>query len=313
MVGVFLESIVLFARGYDTEIRLTPTGLLRIINCDMRVLIIGAKGMLGAELVRTFSSAGHAVTAWDREEIDICNFSNSQLNDFNLLINAAAYNNADKAEEEPDVADAINGHAVGRLAAACREQGIPLIHYSTDYVFDGKSRTPYTEDDIPNPQSVYARSKRLGETLLESSGADYWIIRTSRLFGRPAAAPGAKKSFPDLMIELAKIKRVFDLVDEEISSPTYARDLAERTLGIVRDREPFGIYHVANAGGCTWYEYGKTVFALSGIDVTCRPVSSSAYPRLAKRPMSSVLGTTKLPLLRPWQAALQEYLHRPSS
>lgn len=272
------------------------------------MLIIGAKGMLGQELVQSFSSGGHAVTAWDRDEIDVCNFEHSQFRHFHLLVNAAAYNNVDKAEEEPAVADAVNGYAVGRLAAACREQGIPLVHYSTDYVFDGSTRTPYAEDDAPNPQSAYARSKWLGETLLESSGADYWLIRTSRLFGRPGAAPGAKKSFPDLMIESARTRREFDLVDEEVSSSTYARDLAARTLEIVRDQKPYGVYHVTNQGGCTWYEYGKTVFTLSGLDVATYPVPSSAYPRPAPRPAFSVLTSLKLPPLRSWQEALKEYL-----
>lgn len=285
----------------------------------MRVLIIGAKGMLGQELVRTFSFAGHKVTAWDRDEIDIADDNSVTLRlaqgdrRFDLLINSAAYNNVDQAEKEPDLANAINGEAVGRLAAACREQGIPIVHYSTDYVFNGNRRIPYTEDDQPDPQSAYARSKRLGEERLLSSGTSYWLIRTSRLFGRPASAPGAKKSFPDVMRELAKIKKEFNLVDEEIASPTYARDLATRTLDIVRDQKPFGVYHVTNTGGCTWFEYGKSVFALAGLDVVTHPVPSSAYPRPAPRPAYSVLTSLKLPPLRIWQEALKEYLQALSS
>lgn len=280
----------------------------------MRVLIIGAKGMLGQELVDVSTTAGNEVVGWDREEIDITDQQSVTLRlaqgdtRFDLLINSAAYNNVDQAEKEPDVANAINGEAVGRLAEVCREHGIPLIHYSTDYVFDGLRCTPYSEDDIPNPQSAYARSKRLGEERLMSSGANYWLIRTSRLFGKPATAPGAKKSFPDVMLDLAKTKKEFNLVDEEVSSPTYARDLAVRTLEIVGDQKPFGVYHVTNSGGCTWYEYGKTVFALAGLDVACHPVPSSAYPRPAPRPAYSVLTSLKLPPLRSWQEALKEYI-----
>lgn len=276
----------------------------------MKVLIIGAKGMLGQDLVRVFSD-GHEVVAWDREEIDITSpeaAGKISAAAPDLLINSAAYNAVDKAEEEEELAKTINGRAVGMMADICSVLGIPIVHYSTDYVFEGADQDGYAEDDEPNPQSAYARSKRLGETALRDSSADYWLIRTSRLFGRPANTPGAKKSFPDLMIELSKTKKEFDLVDEEVSAPTYSLDLARRTREIVETLKPFGVYHAINAGGCTWYEFGKVVFEIAGVGVVCRAVPGSSYPRPAKRPAFSILKSTKMPAMRPWREALREYL-----
>ena len=278
----------------------------------MKVLIIGSKGMLGQDLVRMFAD-GNEVLAWDREQIDITNpeaAGKISAAGPDLLINAAAYNAVDKAEEEEELANSINGEAVGMMADICSMMSIPVVHYSTDYVFEGTNKDGYTEDDEPNPQSAYARSKRLGEVMLRDSSADYWLIRTSRLFGRPASAPGAKKSFPDTMRDLAKTKKEFDLVDEEVSAPTYSLDLARRTREIVEALKPFGIYHATNEGGCTWYEFGKAVFEIAGVDVACRPVPGSAYPRPAKRPAFSVLKMTKMSPMRPWREALEEYLRQ---
>lgn len=294
----------------------------------MKVLIIGSKGMLGQDLVRAFGDRGldadqssartadrtridWEVLGWDREEIDITSpdvAGKISAAAPDLLINSAAYNAVDKIEEEEEKARTINGLAVGVMADICSMMGIPMVHYSTDYVFDGENREGYSEHDAPNPQSAYARSKRTGETALMNATDSYWLMRTSRLFGRPASAPGAKKSFPDVMLDLAKTKKEFDLVDEEVSCPTYSLDLARRTREIVEAKKPYGIYHATNAGGCTWFEFGKAVFEIAGADVVCRPVPGSAYPRPAKRPAFSVLKSTKMPAMRPWREALAVYL-----
>lgn len=278
----------------------------------MKVLITGGKGMLGQDLVRVFSQ-GHEVLAWDSDDIDITDFENSKSQITNskpdLLINSAAYNDVDRAESEPEMANQVNGWAVGNLAKVCTELDIPLVHFSTDYVFDGQNRQGYREDDKPNPQSAYGHSKFLGEQELMNNTDKFYLIRLSKLFGRKAGSPGAKKSFVELMLSLAREKDEIDVVDEEHSCPTYSSDLAMLTEVLTRERRPFGIYHGTNSGPATWYEFAKEIFKITGIDVKLNPVPASFFPRLAKRPKYGILLNTKLPPQRPWQEALKEFLN----
>lgn len=277
----------------------------------MKTLIIGTKGMLGQELAREFSENSYEVTAWDKEEIDITKKEevNKKISDLKpeIIINAAAYNAVDKIEEgDKDLADRVNGYAVGNLSEAANTVGATLVHYSTDYVFLGEEIDGYKEDDEPRPQSLYAASKRLGEEQLKNE--KYYLIRTSRLFGKPAKTDGAKKSFVDVMLKCAEEKDCLELVDEEESSPTYAPDLARRTREIIEWEKPFGIYHATNDGSCTWYGWAKKIFELSGKNVKLVPVGADRFPRPAKRPKYSVLLNTKLPLMRSWESALEDYL-----
>jgi dTDP-4-dehydrorhamnose reductase len=277
----------------------------------MKVLIIGAKGMLGQELVQEFGGNGYEVTAWDKENIDITKKEevNKKISDLKpeIIINAAAYNAVDKIEEgEKDLAEAVNGYAVGNLSEAAAAVNALFVHYSTDYVFEGKEIDGYKEDAEPNPQSVYAESKLIGEQQLKNK--KFYLIRTSRLFGKPAKTEGAKKSFVDVMLKCAEEKDCLELVDEELSSPTYVRDLARRTREIVEWKKPFGIYHAANTGGCTWYGWAKKIFELSGKSVKLIPVGADRFPRPAKRPKYSILLNTKLPVMRTWEESLADYL-----
>lgn len=277
----------------------------------MKVLIIGAKGMLGQELIREFGENGYEITAWDKEEIDITKkdqvLEKVKSAGPEIIINAAAYNAVDKIEEgDKELADAVNGYAVGNIAEAAEAIGAIIVHYSTDYVFDGKEIEGYKEDDTPNPQSVYADSKLLGERQIKNK--KYYLIRTSRIFGKPAKSEEAKNSFVDTMLKLAGERSSFEIVDEELSSPTYARDLAHRTREIIEWEKPFGIYHVVNSGSCTWYGWAKKIFELSGKNVELVPVPAGRFPRVAKRPNYSILLNTKLPPMRSWEEALAEYL-----
>lgn len=277
----------------------------------MKVLIIGAKGMLGQELVREFGENGNEVISWDKEEIDITKkdlvLEKVKSAEPGIIINAAAYNAVDKIEEgEKELADSVNGYAVGNLSEAAEAVGALLVHYSTDYIFEGTAIDGYGEEEKPNPQSIYANSKLLGEQQLKNR--KHYLIRTSKLFGKPAKSVGAKKSFVDVMLDLANERDSMELVDEELSSPTYVRDLARRTQEIVDWKKPFGIYHVTNDGGCTWYGWAKKIFELSGKSVKLIPVSADKFPRPAKRPKYSILVNTKLPPMRSWEEALAEYL-----
>ena len=266
--------------------------------------------MLGQELKRVFRGA--EVFSWDFEELDITNEAEvkEKISEVrpDVVINAAAYNNVDKAEEEKQKAVLLNGYAPGFIAKACKEAGAVFVHYSTDYVFDGEKKDGYTESDIPKPISVYGASKLLGEIETQKNTDKYYIIRLSRLFGKIGDGLSVKKSFVDTMLSLAENKNELEVVNGELSSPTYAPDLAERTKYIIETKQPFGIYHSANSGACTWYEFACEIFKQKGIDIKVIPVSGDKFPRPAKRPKYSILLNTKLPAMRSWKEALSDYL-----
>ena len=277
---------------------------------DRKIVILGAKGMLGQELAQTFKEFKPLL--WDLEQINITKkdevFEKVTKEKPDVVINSAAYNDVDGAEEKEDIANAVNGYGPGNIARAVQSYGGILVHYSTDYVFKGDNQEGYKEDDIPDPQSAYARSKLLGEQEVQSNSDKHYIIRLSRLFGKPASAEGAKRSFIDLMLELASEKSEINIVDEEVSCPTYAPDLAQRTKEIVDQKKQFGIYHAASNGACTWFEFAREAFTIKSINVTMNPVPTSFYPRPAARPPFSELLNTKLPSMRSWEEALKEYL-----
>jgi len=276
----------------------------------MKTVIIGAKGMLGQELTKVFTK--YKPLLWDRNEIDIANQQDvkQKITELKpeLIINSAAYNDVDGAEENEELAKQINGYGPGHLSKAADAVGAILVHFSTDYVFKGDNKEGYKESDQPDPQSAYARAKYLGEQMVQSGSSRYYILRLSRLFGRPAASETAKKSFVDMMIELSSTKSELNAVDEELSSPTYAPDLARRTKELVEGDFEFGIYHAANSGACTWYKFVKEIFRIKKINTTVNPVPASFYPRLAVRPDYSILLNTKLTEARSWQDTLKDYL-----
>jgi len=283
---------------------------------NKRILIIGSHGMLGQDLVKIFENDPNwEVFAYDRDEIDIASEESLRKKieevDPVVVINASGYNAVDKCEADEiefELAKKINGVGPGTLARITKEKNIPLVHYSTDYVFDGE-KGEYAEADQPNPISNYGRSKLLGETEIQKNTDQYYLIRTSKLFGKPGRSPMAKRSFFDTMLQAAKDNQLLKVVDEEKSCFTYTPDLAEETKKIVEEKIPFGIYHVVNEEPCTWFEATRTLLELMNIkDVEVLPVSSSEFPRPAKRPKSSVLLNTKLKPLRSYKKALREYL-----
>jgi len=309
-----------------------------------KILIIGAKGMLGQELVRVFKQdMKYTVLAWDKKEIDITKEKEVQLKIGKLkpaiIINAAAYNAVDKAEEpkEFEIAKKINGLAPGYLAKTAKKIGAILIHYSTDYVFDGQPDIPepggcehvcascnlhetfqpaigFDESAKPHPISNYGKSKLIGEKEIRKNTKKFYIIRLSKLFGKPAKAKDAKKSFFDVMLEVGRKKNPpageIKAVDEETSCFTYAPDLARKTKEIIDSKQSFGIYHIVNSEPCTWYEAVLELYKIAKMKVKVVPVEASEFPRPAKRPYYSVLLNTKLNLLRSYKDALKEYLKR---
>jgi|GEM_PF-33347 dTDP-4-dehydrorhamnose reductase len=279
----------------------------------MKVLVLGARGMLGQEIVSVFSD--HEVLAWDREDCDICNFFESENKIRKvapeLIINCAAYNNVDAAEGDGrELCFKLNAEAPANLARIAKELGANFVQYSSDYVFSGEKTDGYTEIDLPDPISEYGKSKAEGERLIQEIGGNFYIIRPSRIFGVKGTGENVKESFVDLIIRISAEKKEFNMVDSELTSPTYAPDLAARTREII-EKYPPGIYHGAHDGACTWHGFAEEIFRLlDRNDIKLIPVGSDFYPRPAKRPACSVLLNTKLPPARHWKEALGEYLEK---
>jgi dTDP-4-dehydrorhamnose reductase len=281
-----------------------------------RVLILGAKGMLGQELARVYrEDKGYVVTAWDVEDINITDFASAERKIRGvlpaLIVNAIAYNAVDRCEENEEEyrkATALNAGVPGFLACLAKDIGATIIHYSTDYVFDGESAGGYAEDAEPRPVSKYGMSKREGERCVAAADGKYYVIRLSKLFGKPATSATAKKSFFEKMLEVAEGKAEVTAVDDEKSCFTYAPDLALASKVLEQDGRPHGIYHLVNEGAATWYEAAQELFRLAGMSTVVKPVSADAFPRPAKRPKYSALRNTKFITLRPYAEALQEFL-----
>jgi dTDP-4-dehydrorhamnose reductase len=260
---------------------------------EIKTVILGAGGMLGTDLRKTFPDAvapGHAeLDITDREQVI------KQIKELkpDLVINAAAYTSVDQCEDEQELAYRVNGHAPGHIAEACASVNARLVHYSTDYVFDG-SRKEYGEADPVGPVNVYGRSKLAGERNIMRAMQNFQIIRTSWLFG------ASGKNFVDTMLSLSGQTDNVRVVDDQFGKPTYTADLARKT-GEIIGMGP-GIYHATNDGVCSWYEFASAIIP------NTIPCNSDEFPRKAKRPRFSVLTNTKTTPMRHWRMALAEYL-----
>lgn len=281
-----------------------------------KIIIIGAKGMLGQSLVKVFKEdKNYETIGWDIADIDITNekdvLKKVKKEKPDTVINAAAYNAVDKAEEsimEFKKARKINGDGPKFLAEACKEIRAVLVHYISDYVFDGK-KGKYKENSKTNPISNYGISKELGEKNVKKIGGNYYLIRTSKLFGLPAQLENAKKSFFETMLNLAKKHKELKVVDGERSCFTYVPDLASATKKLVEDKFEYGIYHIVNEKAVTWYEGVLKLFKFAGIkNVEIIPVKPEEFSRPAKRPRASILVNTKFSKLRNYEKALEEWI-----
>ena len=277
-----------------------------------RALILGAKGMLGGALRDLAPEAA----GWDREDIDVLAAAPFREKVLALqpsaILNCVAFNDVDGAEDRPEAAFALNAEFPGRLAGIAAELGVPLVHYSTNYVFDGV-KGEYAEEDEPNPLSVYAASKREGELRVLASGARGYVLRTAVLFGRQGESEVSKKSFIHLMLDLARTRDVLSVVNDEINSITYVRDLATATHFLLGAPAAPGIYHTANSGAASWFDLASEVFLLTRSQTRVEPVPASRFPRKARHPAKSVLISTRCSALRPWQQAVAAFLGGPDS
>jgi dTDP-4-dehydrorhamnose reductase len=263
------------------------------------ILLLGKNGQVGWELQRTLAPLGQVI-ALDQPDLDLTKPDQirAKLREIkpNLIVNAAAYTAVDRAEEEPDLAMAINGIAPGILAEETKALGATLVHYSTDYVFDGTKQTPYTEEDIPNPINVYGKTKLAGEQAIQAVDGNYLIFRTSWVYGMRG------NNFLLTILRLAKERDELRIVDDQIGAPTWCRMLAEATALILARGEDgladkFGLYHLTAGGTTSWYGFAKAVLdSHYGECETPRifPIDSTEYKTLAKRPTNSLLSTDKL-------------------
>ncbi len=284
----------------------------------MNTIILGANGNLGSQLKAKFTN--NISAAWDHTDFNYLDFDElaHRLDKIRpqLIINAAAYNAVDKCEtdsQEEALALKLNKDLPAFLADYCLKSQATLLHYSTDYVFGADDRTnnPYTELDRPAPLNKYGMSKLAGEKEIAKralKGLQYYIVRTSKLFGEKSNNELSKPSFFEVMIKLARENKVVKVVDGEMSCFTYTVDLAAATLTLCNDKAPRGIYHLTNSGQASWYEAALFLFNYLGSDVELIAIKPSDWLRPAKRPNFSVLGNTRRSPLRSWQDALTEYL-----
>lgn len=260
------------------------------------ILVTGGKGQLGSELRDLAPNhPNYNFFFTDRSQLDITNHAAVDAfitkNEIDTLINCAAYTAVDKAESEPDLANAINHLAVANLAQIAKKQNFKLIHISTDYVFDGRSKEPYLETDNPNPQSIYGQTKLDGELILQKiNPANSIIIRTSWVYSKYG------NNFVKTMLCLAKSRDEISVVADQIGSPTNAADLAEAILTSLPQikNETVEIFHYSNEGVCSWYNFAKAIFEIKKISITVNPIESSEYPTAAQRPFYSLLIKTKM-------------------
>ncbi len=276
----------------------------------MNLLVFGSLGMLGRDLMAEFSR-DCAVAGVDQAETDITRLDAcmERVNGFHpeIIFNAAALTHVDYCETHEAEAYSVNGHGAGNLAKAADSCGALLVHYSTDYVFDGLKSEAYVEEDAPNPLSVYGKSKLLGEELVRKYCPNHMILRISWLFGSNGT------NFIDKIVAAAKQGRALRVVEDQTGSPTYTRDVAAHTRRMIRAncRET---YHLTNRGTCTRHQLAKEALKSAGIkEVFIEPVSSGEFELPAPRPRNSVLGNDRLrrdglPLMRPWQTAVDEYV-----
>ena len=295
----------------------------------MKIILIGANGQLGTDLVSALTQ--HEVLNAIQPGTDPGRLSQVMELDIgdntavravisqhrpNVIINTAAFHRVDDIERDARMALQVNAYAAQQLALACRDADVSLLHISTDYVFDGKKRTPYVETDLPNPISAYGATKLAGELLVRTAWHKHYIIRPCGLYGM-AGAMGKGRSergsnFVNIMLKLAHEGKPVRVIADQVCTPTYTRDLAEQIAVLITTNQ-YGAYHTTSDGACSWYEFAREIFRLAGLSPEVIPITSDEYGAPAQRPAYSVLENRALrnlgiDRLRDWHEALAEYV-----
>lgn len=283
---------------------------------QLKVLVTGAAGQLGQDVVLLLQQQGHQVMGCDRQEMDITDLDQciQVIGEFgpDAVIHCAAHTAVDAAESDIDAAYLINATGSRNVALASEKAGTKLVYISTDYVFDGLGEQPYHEYDNTDPKSIYGKSKRAGEVLVQSLSSKYFIVRTSWVYGKYG------NNFVKTMLKLGQEKPMLQVVNDQKGSPTYTVDLARFLLELIQT-EKYGVYHASNSDSCTWFEFTQAIFAeaedLLGLKFTARlePCATEQFPRPAPRPRNSVMEhlsirTNGFEDIRPWREGLREFL-----
>ena len=275
----------------------------------MKILTTGSHGLLGTNILpvleRSFTVIPYDIEEWDITDRDAGERTIRDIRP-DVILNLAAYTNVDECEDCLSLADRVNAEAPGIMAKLCSDHNIKFVHISTDYVFDGEKETPYKEDDETNPTSVYGLSKLSGEKKVLANCPDAIIIRTQWLYGHGGI------NFITKITKIAREQGVAEVVNDQRGCPTYAKDIADPILLLI-EKNRSGIYHVANAGSCTWFDFAREIFSCLHIDVVLKPITSEQLNRKANRPRNSVFDCSRLfrdigHRMRTWQDALHDYL-----
>jgi dTDP-4-dehydrorhamnose reductase len=280
----------------------------------MKILLIGKNGQLGSDLHELFQVQGAVVTGVTHAEFDICNADHvlqvigSERP--HLVVNTAAFHRVEECETKLALSFEVNAIGALHLARACHKYGAVLVHFSTDYVFDGAKNTPYSETDLPVPLNVYGASKVAGELLIAASLQRYLVVRTCGLYGL-AGSSGKGGNFVETMLRKAADRSPVRVVHDQVLTPTYTADLARAVAELVR-AEAFGLYHVSCEGQCSWYEFARKIFELEQFTVDLVPVTTSEFPSSVRRPPYSVLSKRRLRghgiVMPTWEDSLARYL-----
>lgn len=283
----------------------------------MKISIIGADGQLGSDICELFEKNGDSVNRLTIKNIDISSESSIRNNipvfaKSSYIINTAAFHNPPLCEKNPQKAFRVNAIGSFYLANACLETDIPLLHFSTDYVFNGEKRTPYTEEDVPKPINVYGNSKLAGEFFISSILEKYYILRVSGIFGKNMCIEKGY-NFVDKMLEKSKTKDEIRVVDDETLSPTFTEDIAQQTFDLIHKQSEYGLYHVTSEGSCSWFEFAKEIFNIKKIPAKLKIAVPYEFSGVVKRPKYSVLENKKLKdqglnIMPHWKEGLKKYL-----
>lgn len=275
----------------------------------MKVLVTGINDQLGYDVVKELNNRGHEAIGVDKEQMDLT--VSSEINECiekanpDAIIHCAAYTAVDAAEDNEDLCKQVNTLAVKDIANGAKKLDIPMIYISTDYVFDGTKDGEYNENDTPNPINVYGKTKYEGEVYVREILEKYYIVRISWVFGENG------NNFIDTMLRLSKDRDSLNIINDQVGSPTYTKDLAPLLVDMIETDE-YGVYHATNEGFCTWYEFAKDIFNVAKINIDITPISTSEYPTKANRPINSKMSKDKLinngfKQLRSWKEAVREY------
>jgi dTDP-4-dehydrorhamnose reductase len=277
----------------------------------MRILVVGADGQLGSDVVRLLSPTVD-VTARVVDELDVTDRAalrrEAEVSHPDVIVNCAAYTAVDKAESEPNTAYRVNVLGARNVAQAAERIGARVVYFSTDYVFDGAAAEPYVEDAPTGPLSVYGTTKLLGEQATREANPDHLVLRLAWLYGPTG------HNFVRTILHLAREKDVLRIVDDQTGSPTFTEDVVHQVLALIEDGAS-GTYHCVNTGRATWYEFARSIVRACGLDIPVIPIRTVDYPTPARRPAFSVLADRNLDLeglnvMRPWQEALDDCMSR---